>query len=68
MVEIFKTTISDTVEAKRIIELLLRKFDNCKITIDMEDCDKIVRVEGEFVPEKVIELVSANNHECILLE
>ena len=68
MVEVFKTNIEHTDEAERIRELLLNRFPNCQINLDLEDCDKILRIKGNVSPEKIIDIVNANNYLCEVLE
>lgn len=68
MVEVFKTNIDQTEEAERIRELLLDRFPNCQINLDLEDCDKILRIKGNVSPEKIIDIVHANNYRCEVLE
>ena len=68
MVEVFKTNIEQTDEAERIRELLLNRFPNCQINLDLEDCDKILRIKGNVSPETIIGIVHANNYRCEVLE
>ena len=69
MIEVFKTNVEETAEAKRIIELLLTHFPGSKINFDLHDCDKILRVEGKSIaPEKVMTLVIENGFHCKILE
>jgi hypothetical protein len=69
MVEVFKTNVGQASEACRLVELLLKHFPGCKINFDLQDCDKILRVEGEsFVPERIAMLVHTNGFLCSVLE
>lgn len=43
-IEIFTTTIDSPALAQRIIYALNEKFPGAKITIDLEDCDKVLRI------------------------
>jgi hypothetical protein len=39
------------------------------INFDLEDCDKILRVEGRNIPqEKIAALVTENGYQCSILE
>jgi hypothetical protein len=68
IVEVFKTNIIYKKDAKRILKLLAHKYPNLKINIDLGDCDKILRVEGENLEsEKIIELISTNGYQCEVL-
>ena len=46
MVEIFKTNVTQTDEAKRLIQRIEKHFPNYKTNFDLSDCDKILRVQG----------------------
>ena len=54
MVEVFKTNISCTEDAEKVIRFLLLKFPTFRINFDLEDCDKILRVEGLNVSAELI--------------
>ena len=69
MVEIFKTSVRNTREAKFIIQKLAKEFPDHKINFDLSDCDKILRVQGKNVMEhKIISIVTALNYKCKNLE
>ena len=69
MVEVFKTNVQEVCNAKDLVALLLQHFPDTKINFDLEDCDKILRVEGEnFIIEKVMMLVKENGFICKILE
>lgn len=46
IVEIFKTNVEKETETNYIIAVIKRQFPSYKINFDLEDCDKILRVEG----------------------
>ncbi len=68
MVEVFRTNIEDRMEAERIRILLLDLFPDCQINLDLEDCDKILRIKGKISTETIIDLVNANNYQCEVLK
>ena len=69
MVEVFKTNVKQKRQAKNLLNALSRQFPLYRINFDLEDCDKILRVEGENVPpEKIRNLVTANGYQCQVLE
>lgn len=45
MVEVFKTNVADVGYAKRIINEIHENFINYKANFDLDDCDRILRVE-----------------------
>ena len=46
MTEIFKTNVQTEIEALLLTRLLGKIFSEAKINFDLEDCDKILRIEG----------------------
>jgi len=69
MVFVFKTNVLEFDLAQQLTSKLLSCFPHCKINFDLEDCDKILRVEGhEVQPEKVIEVLTVHGIECHSLE
>jgi len=69
MIEVFKTNVKKTVQATRIVTILLEHFPGNKINFDLTDCDKILRVEGKsFCAEKIMTLVAENGFRCNILE
>ncbi len=57
MVEVFKTNVDSEHEASNIINALHCKFQHYKSNFDLEDCDRILRVESENGTLKVFELL-----------
>ncbi|MBA2498673.1 MAG: hypothetical protein H0V30_03005 [Chitinophagaceae bacterium] len=69
MVEVFKTNVNDAELAQQLIHKLLNYFSFFRVNFDLDDCDKILRVEGETIlPEKVIELVLDHGCFCQVLD
>ena len=69
MVEVFKTNVMESGRAKELIKNLIDQFPSLKINFDLDDCDKILRVEGENIqPEPVIRIVNARGYECSVLD
>lgn len=46
MVEVFKTNVNTEYYAEKITDILKRSFPGCKISFDLEDCDRVLRIEG----------------------
>jgi hypothetical protein len=68
MVEVFKTNIRKIRQAEKIIEKLKFIFPDYKINFDLEDCDKILRIESEIIDSpKVIQLLNDSNFQCEIL-
>ena len=69
MVEVFKTNVQSTREAKRIIQKLAEEFPKHKINFDLSDCDRILRIQGNDIFErKIISIVRSLNYNCEMLE
>lgn len=69
MIEVFKTNVETATDANNIITLLLQNFPGSKINFDLQDCDKILRVEGkEFSSDKIMVLLKENGFHCAILE
>ena len=54
MVEVFKTNVEQSQMAEQLISTLRIRFPFSKINFDLEDCDKILRVEAENISVQVI--------------
>ena len=69
MIEVFKTNVQELNAARELIQCLSQHFLASKITFDLEDCDKVLRVEGtEICPNKVMELVMDAGYACDVME
>ena len=69
MVEVFKTNVEKVQQAITLINELRLHFPESKINFDLDDCDKILRVEGiHFLTDKVMLLLEKNGFKCRLLE
>jgi hypothetical protein len=69
MVEVFKTNVRNTREAKRVIQKLAEEFPKHKINFDLSDCDRILRIQGNDIFErKIISIVRSLNYNCEMLE
>lgn len=68
-VEVFRTNVRQKRQARILLNKLAKQFPKFKINFDLEDCDKILRVEGKDVRhEKIAELVTGNGYYCDVLE
>jgi hypothetical protein len=69
LVEVFKTNVG-TEEAAGLIILELRcHLPHSKINFDLEDCDKVLRIERCTIhPIRIIELLNTKGHYCALLD
>jgi len=73
MVEVFKTNVQEIEATELLIEKLLEHFPDSRINFDLEDCDRILRIEEKNIPSticsnKIMELVQSSGYECELLD
>ncbi len=45
MVEVFKTNVTESFHAEILLRLIHTSFKDCCASFDLEDCDKILRIE-----------------------
>jgi hypothetical protein len=68
IVEVFKTNVEEVKLSELLIQQLEDHFPDSLINFDMEDCDKILRVEASMVaPEKIIQILNSNGYSCEVL-
>ena len=69
MIEVFKTNVQEFSEAQKLIGFLQKHIPDSKINFDLDDCDKVLRVEGKnFRIEKIMHLVSEKGFVCKVLD
>jgi hypothetical protein len=54
MIAVFKTDIPSRKDARHMIKLLQADLPHVRITIDMDDCDKVLRLEGPLFQKHII--------------
>lgn len=68
MIEVFQTNVPGRKEASVLLDVLTRLFPGFKINFDLEDCDKILRVEAAFFnPEDIRQVLVQYLYQCRLL-
>lgn len=69
MVEVFKTNVQQESDKSRVLAIIQKLFPNYKINFDLEDCDRILRVEGaKLKPENIVEHLNCLGYICVPLE
>ena len=69
VVEVFKTNVIEEEQARKLVEELLAHFPQSRVNFDLQDCDKILRVEGKQIcPDTIIGLVQNQGYQCEALE
>jgi len=68
MIEVFKTNVEHKVTADQIQSALQIQFPSSRINFDLEDCDRILRVEDhEVCIQTIIEWMNASGFQCEVL-
>lgn len=57
-VEVFKTNVTAPEQANMIVRRIAAAFDNYTANFDLEDCDKILRVETSDLRIEVVTLIA----------
>ncbi|MBS1635792.1 MAG: hypothetical protein JST26_07695 [Bacteroidetes bacterium] len=69
VVEIFKTNVTKRSQARTLVRELKKTFPAFRINFDLEDCDRILRVEGpEPVVSGITELMQKHQYQCEWIE
>ncbi|WP_114939309.1 hypothetical protein [Mucilaginibacter endophyticus] len=67
-VEVFKTNVQNPAAAAMLVALLQKRIINSHVNFDLDDCDKVLRIEGTDVSHQlVIELLKKHGYLCELL-
>lgn len=68
MIKVFKTNVEDSQNVVEILQVLTDLLKPIRINFDLEDCDRILRIEGtEFHPDEVANVLNLCGFECELL-
>lgn len=69
MIHIFKTSVKNKTQIKRLKLSFDLIIPNLKWNFDLEDCDKILRIESnENIIQTIISLLNSNRFDCEELE
>ena len=67
-VEVFKTSVDDRQQATSLAEELRQNLPTSKVNFDLEDCDKILRIEAISIqPSFIIEILKRRGFYCEVL-
>jgi hypothetical protein len=68
MVEVFKTNVEQIEQSQWLINQIVRHIPNGTVNFDLEDCDKILRVEAESISNRtIIDLLNKNGFHAEVL-
>lgn len=69
MVEVFKTNVEERVQAEKLVALLQDHLPGGRINFDLQDCDRILRIEKtHIVTEKIIQFMHTQGYFCEVLD
>jgi hypothetical protein len=70
MIEVFKTNVLFQKDALEIVDTLEKIMTHAKINFDLEDCDKILRIEGtKTVKNKdIMNFLKGLGYNCEILD
>ena len=71
MVEVFKTNVNTAVSARQIAAVVQQALVNSHVNFDLNDCDKILRIEteGEKIdPDLIVRLLANHDFHAVVLE
>jgi len=63
---VYKTDVDEVVEANKIMEIINRKFPAWDVSFDLEDCDKVLRIEshnGVIDENEIINILEKFGHQ-----
>jgi hypothetical protein len=68
-VEVFRTNIPNTEIADKVVRILQTLFQPHRINIDLDDCDKVLRIEANHInSSEVIDAVYRLGYTCQVME
>ncbi|NSL86051.1 hypothetical protein [Chitinophaga solisilvae] len=68
MIEVFSTNVIQRSDAARLEALLAEALPGCSFNFDLEDCDRIFRIQSDRdVTEEVISLFRRHHFTCSVL-
>jgi len=69
MIGIFKTNIATHEDRQNILQAIMSRFEVGQCNVDLEDCDKVLRITGMKAKENdVIDFVKGQGFYCDVLE
>lgn len=68
-IEVFKTSVLKEEEARILSNVLSNAYPFSDIHFDLEDCDKILRVEGSgFTAQGIVTILNRYGYLCVCLQ
>ena len=64
-IEIFKTNVCSRAMANKISRALRAADSGCSVHFDLEDCDRVLRIESNTIDSRLItSVIEAHGHWC----
>jgi hypothetical protein len=65
MIFVFKTSVKNKMQVRKLKPYIDNILTNAKWNFDLEDCDKILRIDSEEnIVLQVTDLLNKHNHNC----
>lgn len=69
MIEVFKTNVTNPQQADELIGLLRNLLPGSSINFDLEDCDRVLRIDYESVdPAHVTGILAGRGFKCNVMQ
>lgn len=69
MVEVFRTNVTDPLDSQRVLRALHTHFPFGILSFDLEDCDKVLRIEDQQVcADTTVSVLEKLGYFCEVLE
>lgn len=69
MVDVFKTDVNVAGQAMKLVSRIRQEFPDLLVNFDLEDCDKILRVEGITIQkDKITKTLVSQGYLCEVLK
>lgn len=68
MIEVFRTNVNSGEQAASVLGLLKGQWPEYSANFDLEDCDRILRIESAVIEnDRIISLMYAHGYACEVL-
>ncbi|WP_416444485.1 hypothetical protein ACH3O9_03620 [Leeuwenhoekiella sp. A16] len=66
-IEVFITNIQNALESASIIKELHAEYPDLRVDVDLEDVDRVLRIEGYFDLDIVMKIIASKKHTCEIM-
>jgi hypothetical protein len=68
-VEVFRTSVQHIDQASELLIILANRFPEWRSNFDLEDCDRILRVQGsQIFPDAISRIIRLEGYQCQQLD